>query len=177
MVPTDEEFILVYKHLMFQARKYSFTIEDAEELGSAAFTKGLDRFQSFTAPDGNRDRKLRALKGWFNRVMKNMYIDKVKSADNQRVDRGFEINDDITESPIEKPETIATKEDLSMKLFELCKEILSPREYEIILLNMEGFKYKEIAEQLGITVNSVGAKISNAKSKLSENNEYFEALI
>ncbi len=174
---SDKEWKLIYKHLRLQARKFTFTNEDAEDLASDAFTKGYGKIDSFNPPDGDGDRKLRALKGWFNKIMKNLYVDKVKSADNQRVDRGFEIKDEITKSSIDKPETIVVQEDLKTKLFQLCKEILSPREYEILLLNMEGLKYREIADQLGIATNSVGAKISNAKLKLAGEIEHFEALI
>ncbi len=174
---SDKEWELIYIHLRLQARKFAFTKEDAEDLAGLAFTKGFEKIDSFKSPDGDEDRKLRALKGWFNRIMKNLYIDKVKSADNIRVDRGFEINDEITKSSIDKPETKVAQEDLKTKLFQLCKEILSPREYEILLLNMEGLKYREIADHLDITTNSVGAKISNAKLKLAGEIEHFEALI
>ncbi len=173
----SDEMELVYKHLRLQARKYTNNIEDSEDLASDAFTKGFSKINSFKPPEGDEERKLRALKGWFNRIMKNLYIDKIKSADNQKVDRGFAIDDDMTKSPIKQPEQITSQEDLKTKLFGLCKEILSPREFEILLLNMEGFKYREIAEELEITTNSVGAKISSAKLKLGVKIALFEELL
>ena len=168
------EMELIYQHLRLQARKLTFNKEDAEDLASDAFTKGLEKINSFRPPEGDDDKQLRALKGWFNRIMKNLNIDKIKSADNQRVDRSFEIDDDLTRSATEKPETLAMRDDLQSKLFSTCRELLSPREFEILLLNMEGYKYREIADELGITTNSVGAKVSNAKLKLAEKLEIFD---
>ena len=46
--------------------------------------------------------------------------------------------------------------------------ILSPREEEVLLLRLEAMKYREIAEQLGISVNSVNTLLARALRKLQE---------
>jgi RNA polymerase sigma-70 factor (ECF subfamily) len=45
---------------------------------------------------------------------------------------------------------------------------LSPREYEVILLRMESLKCREIASELGISVNSVTTLLARALRKLTE---------
>lgn len=46
--------------------------------------------------------------------------------------------------------------------------VLSPREEEVLLLRLEALKYREIAEQLGITTNSVNTLLARALRKLQE---------
>ena len=44
--------------------------------------------------------------------------------------------------------------------------VLSPREEEVLLLRIEAMKYREIAEQLGISMNSVNTLLARAIRKL-----------
>lgn len=46
--------------------------------------------------------------------------------------------------------------------------VLSPREEEVLLLRLEAMKYKEIADQLGISMNSVNTLLARALRKLQE---------
>ena len=46
--------------------------------------------------------------------------------------------------------------------------MLSAREEEVLLLRLEAMKYREIAEQLGISVNSVNTLLSRALRKLQD---------
>jgi RNA polymerase sigma factor (sigma-70 family) len=46
--------------------------------------------------------------------------------------------------------------------------MLSPREEEVLLLRLEALKYREIAEQLGISMNSVNTLLARALRKLEE---------
>jgi RNA polymerase sigma-70 factor (ECF subfamily) len=46
--------------------------------------------------------------------------------------------------------------------------VLSPREEEVLLLRLEALKYREIAEQLGISMNSVNTLLTRALRKLEE---------
>lgn len=46
--------------------------------------------------------------------------------------------------------------------------VLSPREEEVLPLRLESLKYREIAEQLGISVNSVNTLLARALRKLQK---------
>lgn len=46
--------------------------------------------------------------------------------------------------------------------------VLSPREEEVLLLRLEAMKYREIADQLGISMNSVNTLLARALRKLQE---------
>jgi DNA-directed RNA polymerase specialized sigma24 family protein len=44
--------------------------------------------------------------------------------------------------------------------------VLSPREEEVLMLRLEALKYREVAEQLGISLNSVNTLLARALRKL-----------
>jgi RNA polymerase sigma factor (sigma-70 family) len=44
--------------------------------------------------------------------------------------------------------------------------LLSPREQEVLLLRLEAMKYREIADRLGISMNSVNTLLARALQKL-----------
>ncbi len=46
--------------------------------------------------------------------------------------------------------------------------VLTPREEEVLLLRLEALKYREIADQLGISMNSVNTLLSRALRKLQQ---------
>ena len=46
--------------------------------------------------------------------------------------------------------------------------MLSPREEEVLLLKLEALKYREIAAQLGISMNSANTLLARALRKLKE---------
>ena len=183
---TSKETEEIYDFLRLQAKAYRIGDADREDLASDAFLKGYGKIDGFVPPESDRAIQMRTLKSWFKRIMKNMYIDKIKSADTQRVDRrtsSDELNVDRSSdelniaSPTSRPEPEATQDDLADKLWQLCEEILSPKENEILFLHMAGYKYREIAVDLEITTNTVGAKIANAKLKLKERIDNFEELL
>ncbi|MBI4909419.1 MAG: RNA polymerase sigma factor [Acidobacteria bacterium] len=45
-------------------------------------------------------------------------------------------------------------------------DLLSAREHEVLLLRLESMKYREIAEALGISINSVNTLLARALTKL-----------
>ena len=174
---TSIEMEEVYKHLRLQARFFNFGDEDCDDLASEAFTRGCERIDSFKFQNNESEARLAALKGWFSKIMKHMYIDKIKSADTQKVDRRISVDESMLASPALKPSEEAEKSDLAKKLWEVCAEILSPQEYKILLLSMSDNKYQEIADMLGISRNTVGSNISDAKLKLRKNLPDFEQLL
>lgn len=46
--------------------------------------------------------------------------------------------------------------------------VLSPREKEVLLLRLEPLKYREISDQLGISINSVNTLLARALRKLQQ---------
>jgi DNA-directed RNA polymerase specialized sigma24 family protein len=59
---------------------------------------------------------------------------------------------------------------LSLEYDDVAKILsqLSPREQEVMLLRMESLKYREIASELGISINSVATLLARALRKLTQ---------
>lgn len=78
------------------------------------------------------------------------------------------------EQPLEVAEalpSIPSRADTAqIELDELSKlfSILTRREEEVLLLRMEAFKYREIADRLGISANSVNTLLARALRKLQK---------
>lgn len=66
------------------------------------------------------------------------------------------------ETPSEMPGVFALADILALL------SVLSQREEEVLLLRLEAMKYREIADQLGISINSVNTLLSRALRKLQE---------
>src|SRR4051812_41624947 len=64
----------------------------------------------------------------------------------------------------------ADQPDLSLEYDDVAKILsqLSPREQEVMLLRMESLKYREIASELGISINSVATLLARALRKLEQ---------
>lgn len=64
----------------------------------------------------------------------------------------------------------AERPDLFLEYDEVAKILsqLSPREQEVMLLRMESLKYREIASELGISINSVATLLARALRKLTQ---------
>ena len=64
----------------------------------------------------------------------------------------------------------ADQPDRSLEYDDVVKILsqLSPREQEVILLRMESLKYREIASELGISINSVTTLLARALRKLTQ---------
>jgi len=58
---------------------------------------------------------------------------------------------------------ISAEDDLQSLL-----SVLTPREAEVLLLRLEPLKYREIADQLGISMNSVNTLLARALKKLQQ---------
>ena len=64
------------------------------------------------------------------------------------------------------PESLLLYQERLASLKEKAKEVLSKREYSVFMLYIEGYSYKEISNNLKITVKAVDNALSRAKKKL-----------
>jgi RNA polymerase sigma factor (sigma-70 family) len=72
--------------------------------------------------------------------------------------------------PLDESEIIVIPENERPGLMDIrgLLSILSTREEEVLLLRLEALKYREIADQLGISVNSVNTLLARALRKLQQ---------
>jgi RNA polymerase sigma factor (sigma-70 family) len=72
--------------------------------------------------------------------------------------------------PLDESEIVGIAENERPGLMDIrgLLSVLSPREEEVLLLRIESLKYREIAEQLGISINSVNTLLARALRKLQQ---------
>lgn len=68
---------------------------------------------------------------------------------------------------LEMAESPVTEAQTTLDLRSLLS-VLSPREEEVLLLRLEALKYREIADQLGISMNTVNTLLARALRKLQQ---------
>lgn len=151
--------LLSYQNpLKYFALKLTADNEDAEDLLQETFLKALkykDKFQEQTN-----------LKAWLYTIMKNTFINNYRRAvrkktiiDNTADD--YFVNSTKKQSPI-SPESEYNYKEI-MKTVELLND-----ECKIpFQMHNEGYKYKEIAEELDMPIGTVKSRIFLARKKLS----------
>jgi RNA polymerase sigma-70 factor (ECF subfamily) len=109
------------------------------------------RLKGGEVPDG---------RGWFYRVARNYVVDQTRT---HRPDRHVSLNEVLLKADDHDcpHEALARTETL-----DLLFQVLSARELECLELRVEGFKYKEIAEILGIEPGTVGAILAQGLKKM-----------
>lgn len=127
-------------------------LDFAEEVVQEAFLRYFEcRLEKSPAPMSP---------GWVYRVARNYAIDRIRAEHNESYiglgDAAW-IPDhrSSVETEFERVEAIRQ-----------ISELLAPRELECVELRFEGFKYKEIAEILGIESGTVGAILARAFKKI-----------
>lgn len=135
-------------------RRYVKTVENTEEVLMLAFCKVFKKIDTYS---GNG-----SFEGWIRRVMVNeslMFLRK-----NYR----FNEHADITELPVKAVEVNVEDELAAQDILNLLEQL--PTGYRTVfnLYVIEGFKHREIAEQLGISINTSKSQLILAKKKLQK---------
>ena len=155
----QRELISFEKPLKGFAYKFTYNDDDASDLVQETFLKALrykDKFQEQTN-----------LKAWLYTIMKNTFINNYRKAVKANIlldntDENYFIDLSKT-SQVETPEqNLAVKEIIS-KINALSDEYRIPFQ-----MHYNGFKYKEIADKLGLPIGTIKSRIFLARQKLSE---------
>ena len=103
---------------------------------------------------------------WAKCIMKNIFLNERVSSEKHRrtfVDGYDYINDDSVH-----PFTCENDEKYSKEDVEKAISLLPPRYAQIIRMQMEGYKYEEIAKTMNLTINCVKSTIFSAKNRLKK---------
>lgn len=135
-------------------KRYVKTAENAEEVLIEGFCKVFQKMDSYTGQG--------SFEGWIRRVMINealMFIRK-----NYR----FQEHSDVTELPIETGDISADEQLAAEEIMRLLDQL--PTGYRTVfnLYVIEGYKHREIADVLGISVNTSKSQLILAKQRMKE---------
>jgi RNA polymerase sigma-70 factor (ECF subfamily) len=165
----EERVIALFDELRLPLYRYLLCMgvlaQDAEELIQDVFLKLYKYLHS-----GGADENLR---GWMFRVAHNAALDRVKGqkfmlATSEEQWAGIA---EKTFDPSPGPEELLMKKE-KMKRMHAAMAALSPQQRQCLHLRMEGFRYRDIAGILGVTVPTVGESLRRAMVKVTrESNE------
>jgi RNA polymerase sigma factor (sigma-70 family) len=134
--------------------RYSRSREDAEDTFHEGFMKVFQNIKSF--------RRQGSLEGWIRRIMVHTAIEKFRKQSQLyamvRIEDHTELPHDTDHDLLDR---ISAKE-----LMELVRQL--PPVYKMVfnLYAFEGYKHREIAEQLGITEGTSKSNLSDARTIL-----------
>lgn len=133
--------------------------EDAKDLLQETFTKAISYRDKFSANTN--------LKAWTFTIMKNTFINNYRRA--SKANTTFDNTDDLyylnlnKESRYETPESDLSAKEINKAINELEDEFRIP-----FLMHTQGYKYKEIAEELELKIGTVKSRIFFTRKKLME---------
>jgi RNA polymerase sigma-70 factor (ECF subfamily) len=137
------------------ARRLCRNRHDAEDLVQATLVRAWQARDQFV-PGGN-------LGGWLYRILCNKHLDALRRNNGVQVP----LPDDVAAVPPEDELSSVlamAPEDVLAALDQLPPELRAPLE----LLAVRGKRYREIAVELGVPINTVGTRIRRARQRLQE---------
>jgi RNA polymerase sigma-70 factor (ECF subfamily) len=111
------------------------------------------------------------LRAWLFRVVHNLAISSSRSADHaalQLTQEEWGAILDTVRDGLPNPESALLAEEERTRIATRMKS-LSPAQLHCMQLRMEGFRYRQIAEILGVTIPTVATNIRRSVEKMSEN--------
>jgi len=146
-----------HRSLFFYVCRLAASREDAEDVVQEAFLLLYRECRS--------GRKIVNAKGWTLRVTRRLLWKKMRKLASDLAIPGSDELLDLLPSGTGDPEKplLGSEDDLWAAL-----SILATRELEVVLLRLEGLKYREIAGSLELTVSSVNTLLARAIAKLQK---------
>lgn len=150
-----EELVKHRPALERSARRLCRNRHDAEDLVQATLVRAWQARAQFL-PGGN-------IGGWLYTILCNHHRDNVRRRTGVQVPLPDEVPDHTAEVVEDSSALLATPPEAVLQaLGELAPELREPLELSVI----HGKRYREIAEQLAIPINTVGTRIRRARHKL-----------
>ena len=165
-VEFNHQLVGLEKNLSRFALSLTSDSEDAQDLVQETFLKALsnrDKFVEYTS-----------LKAWTFTIMKNTFINNYRKAvrENTSVDNTKDMYylNSSKHSAQENPDTIYSAGEINKQIEKLTDDFKVP-----FKMHTEGYKYKEIADKLGLKIGTVKSRIFFTRKKLMDNLQDYAA--
>ena len=151
------ELLEIQSELQRFAYKLTADKEEANDLLQETSLKALGNMDKYT-PDTN-------FKGWVYTIMRNIFINNYRKEVRDQIfvdqtDNLFHIN-----TPRETDEFITDNGYDTKEIYRVVHSL--PRDYRIpFLMHISGFKYREIADRLGLPLGTVKSRIFFTRQQL-----------
>ena len=151
MTKVEEAWVEYQQQLFSFIRSRVETPEDAEDILNDVFAKLTKTADENVIPD--------SISSWLYRVTKNRIVDYYRTKK-----RFVQLPEDISE----KSEDSNTIKLLSKCMLPMIQALPETYQYPLMLSEIEGKKYKEVAVDLGLSVSAVKSRILRGREKLQK---------
>lgn len=154
--PGREEFerlvLPLRRDLHYAALAFAGREADASDLAQDALLKAWRSWSTFTRSDN--------LKGWLFTILRNAWLDRCRAR------RAEPVPLDFSEQGPAAPDPRPLPEPLPAGLLAALDSLSRTHRLLVLLADVEGLKYREIAELLAIPIGSVMSGLHHARSRL-----------
>jgi RNA polymerase sigma-70 factor (ECF subfamily) len=107
------------------------------------------------------------MEGWLSRITTNAFLDEVRRRKRRPVDLA---GDDIERAPVESPavEDAMASEQLPDHVQSALRALPDDYRAAVVLCDVVGLSYTEIADSLGVPVGTVRSRIHRGRAQLRE---------
>ncbi|CAO3420978.1 RNA polymerase subunit sigma-24 [Azospirillum sp. TSH100] len=123
---------------------------DAEDLVQEALTRAVARADSFQAGTN--------LRAWLFTILHNVHVNQVRS----KAARPQEVDVDDVESKLVSPPRQEERVELR-EMMRAVDELPEEQRKVLLLVALEGLKYDEVADMLGVPIGTVMSRLSRAR--------------
>ena len=153
----NQNLILLQDALKFFAKQLTHDEDDAQDLLQETFVKALS-YKDYYREKSN-------FKAWLFTIMKNTFINQYRKKTRfntliDKTDEKYFINKSKPADASE-PETVLNYQEISEEVDKLDDTYKKPFQ-----MHFEGYRYKEIADELDVPVGTIKSRIFQARKKL-----------
>lgn len=150
----QEHFARVYR----LAFRLSGKQHDAEDITQEVFIRVFNSLHNF---------KPGSIEGWLHRITTNVFLDLVRRKKRIRMDpMGEEAAGYADRSDLTDPQRHFDYSNLDLDIQRALNDLAPQYRVVVVLCDIEGLSYEEIAETLGIKLGTVRSRIHRARAKL-----------
>jgi RNA polymerase sigma-70 factor (ECF subfamily) len=148
--------VLVHERQMYcRALSFCRSPDEARDLVQDTLVRALKHFAQLR-PNSN-------IRGWLMTIMVNLYRDALKRQRRAR-EVSLEAWHDVADEP-----AAAARPALEREQVDAAMAKLTPQQRELLHMKaVEGLRYREIGERLGIPANTVGTRLRHARKALAQ---------
>jgi len=160
---TFEILLERYQKLIYHvAKRYISSTEDAMDISQESALKIYNGLPNVTiADDGN-------LKAWICTVVARTCLDFIRK---QRV-KTIELIDDTIKSTLPSAEEAVTAKERVNEIIDAIGRLPKDHKMVVILRDMQGLNYEQIAQLLNINIGTVKSRLSRARDSLKKELNY-----
>lgn len=153
----NNEIITLQSSLARYAYTLTLDLDDAQDLVQETFYKALNNKESFDSQTN--------IKAWLYTIMKNTFINNYR----RYIKKQAIFNKDVHEFVLtSKPTDADPESDFNFRELTILINSLDPKFRIPFQMHDRGFKYQEIADELGLHLGTVKSRIHFSRQKLIE---------